>query len=647
MKRLLTQRFVAPLLAFFALTSVLVATAAERPDLVVADFEGLDYGDWQVTGTAFGVRPATGTLPGQQLVSGFAGFGLVNTFLEGDGSTGTLHSAPFRLERQFLNLLVGGGRHPQQTAVNLLVDGRIERTATGDEVELLRPVSWDISALEGRLATLEIVDHATGGWGHINVDQVVQSDVPRLRFVEDREGALLRAMASVQNAAERAARDQARPQYHFRPPANWMNDPNGPLHFDGWHHLFYQHNPYGDGWDQMHWGHARSRDLVFWEHLPIALWPSRAAGEQHCFSGCATTNALGRPMIFYTSIGHAEPHCWIAQPEDRELRRWRKFPENPILTQSTPGVPYFDFRDPFVFRHANRVFMVQGGNLNQGRGGQAVVSLFEAENPELTAWKYRGILFEHPDPKVGNIECPLFFPLGKQFVLITSPHRSPDWFVGSFDPDQGRFTPDQSGVVDAGNFYAPNAYFDDAGRCLLWGWVNGFQPGPGWNGCMTLPRVLTVADGQLRQHPAPEVDKLRQRGVALAPFSLRNEARPIPADRLSGDLLELRLEIRPGTAKATGLRWRTGSTPAADLEIRYDGEHLEVAGTRVPARLIEGVLTLRVFLDRSVVEVYANDGRVAVTKVVPFSNQARALSVFAEGGEGGVNVDAWELRPAW
>src|SRR5688572_24253727 len=111
-----------------------------------------------------------------------------------------------------------------------------------------------------------------------------------------------RAMASVAKAAERVKDDKNRPAYHFQPTGNWMNDPNGPIFHNGYYHMFYQHNPYGDGWGHMHWGHARSRDLVKWEHLPIALWPSLEMNEEHVFSGCSAIRADGKPVIFYTSI---------------------------------------------------------------------------------------------------------------------------------------------------------------------------------------------------------------------------------------------------------------------------------------------------------------------------------------------------------
>src|SRR5438445_5714872 len=100
--------------------------------------------------------------------------------------------------------------------------------------------------------------------------------------------------AAVQSAVARAAADPSRPIYHFRAPAQWINDPNGPIQYKGVYHVFYQHNPYGDQWGNMHWGHARSSDLIHWEHLPIALAPSKGRGEEHVFSGRCTIDAAGK-----------------------------------------------------------------------------------------------------------------------------------------------------------------------------------------------------------------------------------------------------------------------------------------------------------------------------------------------------------------
>ncbi|MDK1474787.1 GH32 C-terminal domain-containing protein [Streptomyces sp. 549] len=152
---------------------------------VLADFEGGTYGDWTATGDAFGTEPATGTLPGQGQVSGFLGGGLVNTFLNGDSTTGTLTSPEFTIDKKYVNFLIGGGNHPADsanpTAVELLVDGQAVRSATGEDAEALNWASWDVGDLAGKKARIRIVDDNTGGWGHINVDHVVMSDAQAQR----------------------------------------------------------------------------------------------------------------------------------------------------------------------------------------------------------------------------------------------------------------------------------------------------------------------------------------------------------------------------------------------------------------------------------------------------------------------------------
>lgn len=150
----------------------------------LADFEGSTYtspiGDWTTTGDAFGTGPAQGTLPNQQQVTGYLGNGLVNTFLNGDASTGTLTSPAFTVDKKYLDFLIGGGAHPASsdapTAVELIVDGKVVRSATGSNGEALNWASWDLSDLQGKQARIKVVDDNTGGWGHIDLDQVVLSD---------------------------------------------------------------------------------------------------------------------------------------------------------------------------------------------------------------------------------------------------------------------------------------------------------------------------------------------------------------------------------------------------------------------------------------------------------------------------------------
>ena len=171
----------AMLTAIVTLAWVPAAARAAGPDIVLADFEGRNYGNWKTSGESFGPGPAQGTLPHQMTVSGYRGHGLVNSFYGGDKSTGTLTSPDFKIERRFITFLIGGGGWEGKTCMNLLVDGRVARTATGPNTrpggsEALEPCSWDVGNLAGKTAKIQIVDAASGGWGHINVDQIVLSD---------------------------------------------------------------------------------------------------------------------------------------------------------------------------------------------------------------------------------------------------------------------------------------------------------------------------------------------------------------------------------------------------------------------------------------------------------------------------------------
>jgi fructan beta-fructosidase len=163
---------------FYRATNSLAWTMPPSAELIIADFEQPNYGAWVATGTAFGSGPAQGTLPNQQTVSGYQGSGLVNTYYGGDTSTGTLTSPPFVITKPFINFLIGGGGIPGQECMNLIISNVVVKTATGANNEALVPQQWDVSAYLGQTAILQIVDSATGSWGHINVDQITLSEIP-------------------------------------------------------------------------------------------------------------------------------------------------------------------------------------------------------------------------------------------------------------------------------------------------------------------------------------------------------------------------------------------------------------------------------------------------------------------------------------
>jgi sucrose-6-phosphate hydrolase SacC (GH32 family) len=476
---------------------------------------------------------------------------------------------------------------------------------------------------------------------------------PNLCAAEPLTNSLRAAMESLRAGIPRAEADPARPIYHFHAPARWMNDPNGPIYYRGYFHLFYQLNPFGDTWGHMHWGHARSRDLARWQHLPIALAPSVELGEEHVFSGCATVTGRGEPMILYTSIAQGKPAELYAEQwgalGDKALLTWRKHPANPILHERLHDQKVYDWRDPFVFQHRGVHYLVTGGNLNQRQGGQAIVTLYRADNDALTSWKYLGVLFTHPDPAVQNIECPNFFKLGDQWVLVVSPHGPVEYFVGDFDVPAGKFRPRQSARVDFGDdYYAPNSMLDPRGRRIMWGWIKGFPEGRGWNGCLTLPRMLTLdARGLLIQKPAQELKKLRGEHVRLTDFLVGGAVQELSAMR--GDALEIYLEVELLHAAALQLEVRRSPDGGRFMPIKWDGVELTIGAVKAPLLPNSGEKTvkLHIYLDKGVCEVFAGD-HLCVTQVLQASPEDLGLAFKASAGTARVrSFHAWKMRSAF
>ena len=430
----------------------------------------------------------------------------------------------------------------------------------------------------------------------------------------ERDAAIARADAAVRAAAPLAAQDPDRPAFHYRAPAQWLNDPNGPILYKGWYDVFYQLTPDRDGSGIKHWGHARSRDLVHWEDLPIALSP--VAGEDSVGSGSVFPGPGGKPIAFYTSIGSGrEPEQWIATPEDDDLVRWRRDPVR--ITQAIHGGrPLAEWRDPFLFEDFGLTFMVAGG----GRDGRGVVALYKATDPDLRHWQYLGDVFTHPDANVRNLECPNLFPLDGKWVLLVSVWPRIEAFVGELR--NTTFVAERRTVLAEGS-YASQIFQGTPDRTVQLAWVPT-EGHKGWNGYLTLPSELHVAkDGTLLRTPVKELAKLRGRETKLGDFDLEGE-RTLP----SGDSLEIEAMLEPKGAKTVGLRLFSGAIRVA---FEPAAGHLTVGGhtASVPA---DKPLRLRVFLDRTSVDVYAADGAATFAERIDHV-AGREHVLFAEGGK--------------
>lgn len=306
------------------------------------------------------------------------------------------------------------------------------------------------------------------------------------------------------------------PGFHYRPERNWINDPNGLCQADGWYHLFFQYNPGGCQWGDIHWGHARSRDLFRWETLPVAMAPDPARGEVHCFSGGCCKDESGQPHFFYTSVGREEEgrgcadgaQQWMAEPTDAALTRLVQTDEGALTEDVHGGMRVTDWRDPCVLRWNGEYLMVLGG-CAEGRG---CVLLYTSS--DMKKWTYRCILAQSGTADGIPWECPNLIPVDGKIVLLYSPCAAVQAMVGTLD-EELRFHAETADVMDpAGRegFYAPQVFTDEAGRPIVLGWMPECDGEgslrKGWSGVMSLPRLMHVKNGRLTMEPLPGVEGL-------------------------------------------------------------------------------------------------------------------------------------------
>jgi sucrose-6-phosphate hydrolase SacC (GH32 family) len=271
---------------------------------------------------------------------------------------------------------------------------------------------------------------------------------------------------------------------HFTAPGIWMNDPNGLVFHDGEYHLFYQCNPFGPDFGNLSWGHAVSRDLVRWEHLPVAI---AATGDEQVYSGSAVLDGE-RMVAVYTAARPGHQAIALAISHDRG-RSFERFAGNPVL-----DIGSADFRDPKVFRHGERWVMAVALAVERR------IQFYES--PDLVAWRHLSDFASDALPG-GHWECPDLFELDGRWVLIVSVFPGSAWyFVGDFDGT--RFVAESCERLDHGtDFYAPVTFNDAPARVLI-GWMNHWDRAASVPGPMSTPRVLSLRDGELLQEPVDQ-----------------------------------------------------------------------------------------------------------------------------------------------
>ncbi|HBA47423.1 MAG TPA: sucrose-6-phosphate hydrolase [Lachnospiraceae bacterium] len=480
----------------------------------------------------------------------------------------------------------------------------------------------------------------------------------------------LREARKYEETMEKGIREEERPMFHLCPRVGWMNDPNGFSFYKGEYHLFYQYYPYDSVWNQMHWGHAVSKDLLHWEYLPAALAPDVSYDKDGCFSGSAMELPDGRQLLMYTgvvkepridgSFKDIQTQC-IAVGDGRD---YEKDSRNPVLdAEDLPeGGSRNDFRDPKVWAAEDGTYRCVVGNCTEDHDGR--ILLYRSEDG--FRWEFVSILAENKGRFGRMWECPDFFRLDGKYVLLTSPQdMMPKGFeyhngngtlclIGSYDQEKHVFLEERDQAVDYGiDFYAPQTLLAPDGRRIMIGWMQNWDTSNlrdkkhAWFGQMSLPRELSIENGRLIQKPVRELERLRSGEVRHEHVVIEGTS-SLPG--VSGRRIDMELTLHVDEAlggekglQKFALRFAQDEVCHTAISFRPHESLLKIdrkfSGSRRAfihqrrslVQVRDGVLKLRIILDRFSAEVFVNNGEQVLSLTFYTDQSAEGISFYADG----------------
>ena len=509
-----------------------------------------------------------------------------------------------------------------------------------------------------------------------------ESKIPHYTFPstldEQRQALEENPLLSKMKSARREYQDHFRPRYHYVNPDGTLNDPNGLCFWQGRWHLFYQGYPPED--PRQHWGHAVSDDLVHWEDLPYAIYPDP---EDRCFSG-ATLVENDRVIAMYhgTKVGNM-----IATSSDPLLLNWEKIVDRPVIPIPAPDEqqPYTVF-DPCIWRDGDAYYALSGGMIKDGPAGKLFAADYLFRSKDLLEWEYLHPFVEDDRyTRVGDDgACPYFWPINDRHMLIFFSHTSGgQCLVGDYDTDQQKFHVIHGekfnfGASGPSGVHAPSATPNpngDGSVIAIFN-MNPGKPTKGWDQIMSLPRELTYSEteGQIFSRPVPTLTSLRDTCVELGGFDIQANSQTV-FDQFSGDSYETEMVIQVADTQVVELDvlrspdaqeysrisifnergyWdRNHQRQKRGTVVVLDTSHSSVA-TDVRCRPPERVevltkedneLSLRVYVDRSIVEVFINDQKCVAARVYPERRDSTGIAIGTRGGPLRVqNCVFWDLK---
>ena len=503
-------------------------------------------------------------------------------------------------------------------------------------------------------------------------EEQLKSNPLMLRFAESRK---------------KLSSDPYRPIYHFVSPESSLNDPNGLCFWQGNWHMFYQGYPPED--KRQHWGHAVSKDLIHWRDLPYAIYPSP---ERAVFSG-ATLVEDNRVIAMYhgTTVGNM-----VALSDDPLLLNWEKVTGKAVISsQSTTGfpLPYRVF-DPCIWKKDGIYYSLSGGRTSTGPAGKQVRANFLFRSKDLANWEY---LHEFTQGDrftlVGDDgACPYFWPIGNRHILPFFSHMSGgQYLLGDYDTKNDKFMVTNHGKFNFGAWgpsgvHAPSATPDGEGGVIIIFNMNTGKPTGEWDQIMTLPRRLTLMGKEdVGVEPVGDIESLRYNRQEVKNMALPAN-KEVVLKNIKGNAMELNLEVDPKMTpmielnvlrspnkeeytRITFLRGRgfnavrqgilqppSSGTPASNLnsslisiETTYSSLHPDVnpRGPETASVLMDNnePLKLRVFIDKSVVEVFVNGKQALAVRVYPSRNDSMGVSLRSQGQDSELKkLEAWQMK---
>ena len=520
--------------------------------------------------------------------------------------------------------------------------------------------------------------------------------VPHYTFpdtLEEQEAALVTnpLMQRLIQSRKSYAADPHRPIYHYVNPEAMLNDPNGLCYWQGRWHLFYQAYPPED--TRQHWGHAVSADLIHWRDLPYCIYPNP---ERCCFSG-STLVEEDRVIAIYhgTEVGNM-----VAVSSDPLLLNWKKVADKAVIPMKAPDgsdaeerrwkapdgseLPYRVF-DPCIWNKDGTYYSLSAGTKPEGPDGKPVRANFLLRSEDLEHWEYLHPFVEDDAYTLVGDDgaCPYFWPIGDRHILLFYSHMSGgQYLLGDYDKARDKFVVTYGAKFNFGpsgpsGVHAPSATPDGVGGVIVIFNMNPGKPTAGWNQIMTLPRRLTVEGDDLSIEPAGDVESLREAPEHFEAITLPAN-QEVVIDTLRGNAMELIAEIDPGTApmvemnvlrspgkeeytriaffKNRGFRDRIFGTGRQQSLITIDSSYSSCAAdvlSRAPETAPVSIdpdesLKLRVFVDRSVVEVFVNGKQCVAMRVYPDRGDSVGVSFRSQGADSELmSLEAWQMKSIW